>query len=270
MQGIEGTEYHRFHLTVLLRTPAKVAISAALLAASFFASSCGSTKTRPTIAVASNFNAAAEEIAARFEKKTGNKVNLVFGSTGKTYAQIKNGAPYDAFLAADSAHPRLLEDEGIALKNSRITYAYGRLVLWGPEHNLNDGGRILANDEFNRLAIANPKLAPYGAAAIEVLAASGLDANQLGRRLIRGENVAQVFQFVKTGNVEYGFVAYSQIIQDKEIDPSSVWTVPGNLYTAIEQQGVLLTQNQTAREFMIFLNSPEALEVIRRYGYGTP
>ncbi len=222
------------------------------------------------VAVASNFADAIEDIAKRFEAKTGHRVTLTFGSTGKHYAQIKNGAPFDAFFAADIRHPELLEKEGLALPGSRFTYAVGKVVLWSPKAGYVDPeGRVLEQVDFRHLAIANPKLAPYGQAAQEVLQARGI-WDKLSERLVLGENIGQTFQFVETGNAELGFVAYSQVKRPGRPIEGSWWDVPQTLYTPIEQQAVLLKDSDLARDFLAYVRSDEALKTIREYGYGTP
>ena len=223
-----------------------------------------------TVAVASNFKDAAKSIARRFEADSDRKVTLIFGSSGKHYAQIKNGAPFDAFLAADTLRPERLEREGLVMPGSRFTYAVGKLVLWGPstDHLDSDTG-FLERGEFRHLAIANPKLAPYGKAAREVLQALSL-WERLRARVVRGENISQTFQFVSSGNAEIGFVAYSQLKRPKDQIRGSFWTVPPDLYGPLKQQAVLLKDDEVARKFLSFLRSDEALSIIRAYGYDTP
>jgi molybdate transport system substrate-binding protein len=195
---------------------------------------------------------------------------LIFGSTGKHYAQIKNGAPFDAFFAADVRRPELLEKEGVALPGSRFTYAIGKLVLWSPKTGYVDpDASILERGEFHHLAIANPKLAPYGKAAQEILQALGLWDRHSGR-LVRGENIGQTFQFVDSGNAEFGFVAYSQVKHPNQPIKGSFWEVPQSLYTPIKQQAVLLKDKEAARVFLSFVRSDEALKIIHDYGYDTP
>lgn len=231
--------------------------------------SVSSCETRPSetelrIAVASNFKAPASELVKRFQERTGRNVTITLGSTGKLYAQIRNGAPFAVFLAADAERPRLLEQEIPAAKGSRFTYAIGKLVLWSPDPELVDNeGKVLESD-FGKLALANPKLAPYGVAAEEVLRKKGV-WDKVERRLVRGENIGQTFQFVSTGNAEIGFVALSQA----KGKGGSLWEVPHELYTPIEQQAVLLSGDEGAREFLEFLKSEEARKLIREFGYGT-
>jgi len=229
-----------------------------------------STAEEIRVAAASNFANAITSIAQRFEINTGHKVTLIFGSTGKHYAQIKNGAPFDVFFAADIKRPELLEKEHIALAGSRFTYAIGKLVLWSPTPNYVDSsGKVLEQMKFRHLAIANPKLAPYGKAAVEILQARGI-WNAIKGRTVRGENISQAFQFVNSHNAELGFVAYSQIKHPMHPSTGSWWEIPPSLYTPIEQQAVLLKQNKTARDFLSFIKSNESLEIIRSFGYGTP
>jgi molybdate transport system substrate-binding protein len=202
------------------------------------------------VAVASNFSQPAREIAARYEQQSGQQLILSFGSTGKHYAQIKHGAPFDIFFAADARRPRLLEEEGAAIAGSRFTYARGRLVLWSPREGFVDKqGSILETGKFNRLAMANPKLAPYGKAAQEVLQAKGL-WHVLRQRMVHGENISQTFQFVKSGNAELGFVAYTQIKWQDQPVTGSYWLIPQTLYQPIEQQVILLRDNPAVREFI--------------------
>ena len=222
------------------------------------------------LAVASNFASAITAIAERFEANTGHKVKLIFGSTGKHYAQIRNGAPFDAYFAADARRPDLLEQEGLALPGTRFTYAIGKVILWSPvTAYVDEQAKVLEQREFRHLAIANPKLAPYGRAAREVLQARGL-WDSLRGSMVRGENIGQTFQFVKSGNAELGFVAYAQVKQPGQPMQGSWWEVPQALYTPIEQQAVLLREGEAARAFMSYIQSDEALEIIQDYGYGAP
>ncbi len=222
------------------------------------------------VAAASNFTDAIRSIAKRFEARTDHNVTLILGSTGKHYAQIKNGAPFDAFFSADVRRPELLEKEGVALPGSRFTYAVGKVVLWSPKVGYVDpNGSVLERGKFRYLAIANPKLAPYGKAAQEILQARGL-WDGLPGRIVRGENIGQTFMFVKSGNAELGFVAYSQVKRPNQPIEGSFWEVPQALYTPIEQQAVLLKDSGAARAFLSFVRSDEALKIIHKYGYDTP
>jgi len=222
------------------------------------------------VAAASNFTEPIKEIAGRFERQTGYKVILMFGSTGKHYSQIKNGAVIDIFFAADTNTPELLEKEGIAVSGSRFTYAIGKVVLWSPRAGFVDKqGEILRKGEFRYLSIANPKLAPYGIAAQQVLESLGL-WQALKGRIVKGENIAQAYQFVKSGNAELGFVAYSQVKRSGKSVEGSLWDVPQSLYLPIEQQAVLLKDSEAALAFLSFIKNEESLEIIRSFGYDVP
>ncbi|MGR9107087.1 MAG: molybdate ABC transporter substrate-binding protein [Gammaproteobacteria bacterium] len=221
-------------------------------------------------AVASNFRDPIREIAARFEARTEHQVTLIFGSTGKHYTQIRNGAPFDVFFAADIERPRLLEQEGAAIAGTRFTYALGKIALWSPrEAYVDPEGKVLQNREFRYLAIANPALAPYGKAAQETLSAMGLWTT-LQDRIVRGENIEQTFQFVESGNAELGFVAYSQVKSPDHPRAGSFWEVPQSLYSPIEQQAVLLHDQDASRSFLSFVKSDEARAIIRSFGYDIP
>jgi len=222
------------------------------------------------IAVASNFRPAMQVIAKRFESKTGHDVILIFGSTGKQYAQIKHGAPFDAFFAADSRRPKQLEEDGAAVAGTRFTYAVGKLVLWSPVAGYVDpSGNVLNTGDFKHLAIANPELAPYGLAAQQVLKSRGL-WESLASRLVRGESIVQAFQFIDSGSAELGFIAYAQIKQPGKPLQGSYWDIPQSLYSPIEQQAVLLRDSEPARAFLQFIQSWEALKIIGVFGYQAP
>ena len=222
------------------------------------------------VAVASNFRQAMVVAAQRFEEDSGHVVVLIPGSTGKHYAQIRNGAPYDAFFAADVDKPRRLEEERHIVPGSRFTYAIGQLVLWSVDPHLVDpAGKVLKSDRFRHLAIANPGLAPYGSAARSVLQALGLwDA--LTPKLVRGEDIGQAFQFVVSGNAELGFVARSQLQAPGRDFAGSSWQPPQALYPPIEQQAVLLRDSPAGRAFMTFMQGEEARAIVRAYGYDSP
>ncbi len=222
------------------------------------------------VAVASNFAGAARQLASRFESRTGHEVKLSFGSTGKQYAQIRNGAPFHAWFAADSRRPALLEAGGLVQPGSRFTYALGRLVLWSPDPGLVDeNGDILGKGGFRHLAVANPRLAPYGLAAQQLLRKLGLwDA--LGSRMVRGENIGQAFQFVRSGTAELGLVAASQVLGEGRPLRGSLWMPPAHLYRPIEQQAVLLREHVVARDFLRFAASDEGRAIIRANGYEVP
>lgn len=220
------------------------------------------------IAVAANFATTLEAIGTAFEHDGVHTVRISRGSTGKLYAQILNGAPFDIFFAADSERPRLLEERGIAVTGSRFSYATGRLVLWSRTDGLVDpAGAVLDSPRYRRLAIANPKLAPYGAAAVSVLEKRGLWP-AISERVVRGENMGQTFQFVQSGNAELGFVARSQLAQLPSV--GSQWLVPENLHEPIDQQAVLLTDTPAARAFAAFVRSQEGERIISAHGYDLP
>lgn len=225
------------------------------------------------VAVAANFTAPMERIAARFTQETGHKLAIAYGATGKFYAQISNGAPFEVFLSADDKTPARLEKEGLAVSGSRFTYAMGKLVLWSPKEGVVDSqGAVLKQGGFNHLALANPKLAPYGAAAEEVMQKLGvLDA--LKSKLVQGENITQAYQFVASGNAELGFVALSQVKKEGEEIKGSHWLVPNNLYTPIRQDAVLLAKgkdNAAALQFLKYLRGKPAAAIISGYGYELP
>jgi molybdate transport system substrate-binding protein len=222
------------------------------------------------VATASNFRTAMTALANEFEVETGHQATVITGSTGKHFAQIIHGAPFDVFFAADRERPEKLESEGLTVPGSRFTYAFGKLILWSPQADYVDvGGRVLKQGNFYHLAVANPQLAPYGRAAREVLENAGL-WESLSKRLVRGENVAQAFQFVHSGNAELGFVALSQLKDGDHLSTGSHWPVPPEMYGAIEQQAVVLRDNRAAREFMSFVQSARAARIIRTHGYETP
>jgi len=219
------------------------------------------------IAVAANFTEPAKEIAARFQARTGHKASLSFGSSGQFYAQIANGAPFEVFLSADVERPQKAETDGLAVPGTRFTYATGRLVLWSKTPGLVDGkGAVLARGGFSKIAIADPKAAPYGLAAVETLKKLGL-YDPLTPKLVTGASITQTYQFIDTGAAELGFVALSQVANQTQ---GSRWIVPAADHTPIEQQAILLktgADNPAAKAFLQFLKGPEAKTIIRRYGY---
>jgi molybdate transport system substrate-binding protein len=223
------------------------------------------------VAVASNFMAPMQKIAQAFEQDTGHKAILSFGSTGSFYAQIKNGAPFQVLLAADAQTPLRLEKEGLGVAGSRVTYATGKLVLWSRQPGLvDDQGAVLRSGRFERMALANPKLAPYGAAAVEVLSQLGV-LKEMQPKLVQGENIAQTYQFIATGNAQLGFVALSQVLVDGKITQGSGWPVPPGLHAPILQDAVLLTQgrnNPAAPALLAYLQGEKARALIRSFGYG--
>lgn len=222
-------------------------------------------------AVAANFAAPMQKIAAGFEKASGHKVVLVFGSTGKFAAQIRNAAPFDVLLAADDETPKALEAEGLAVAGQRFTYAIGKLVLYSAQPGFVDArGEVLKKGGFSHLALANPKVAPYGAAAMQALKALGL-ADAVAPKIVQGDNITQAFQFVASGNAELGFVALSQVAAPDKPAPGSWWVLPESLYTPIRQDATLLKPGEgkaAATALLAYLRSDAARAVIRAYGYG--
>jgi len=222
------------------------------------------------VAVAANFTAPMQKIAAEFERDSGHKASLSFGATGKFYAQIKNGAPFHVLLAADDETPAKLEREGLAVAGTRFTYAIGRLVLWSAREGfVDDRGAVLGSDSFNKLAIANPKLAPYGAAAVEVLTRLGL-LSATEPRFVQGENIAQTYQFVASSNADLGFVALSQVWKDGRLASGSAWVVPADLHSPIRQDAVILSAgagSAAAKALVKYLRGDPARALIKSYGY---
>jgi molybdate transport system substrate-binding protein len=222
------------------------------------------------VAVAANFTAPMQKIAAEFEKDTGHKAVLAFGATGKFYAQIVNGAPFEVLLAADDATPARLETEHRTVPGTRFTYATGKLVLWSAQDGYVDNqGQVLKTGDYAHLAIANPKTAPYGAAAIETLTKLNL-LDRVQGKLVQGENIAQAYQFVSTGNAPLGFVALSQVYRDGRFTSGSGWIVPANLHAPIRQDAVILAKgraNPAAQALEAYLQSDKARGIIRSYGY---
>jgi molybdate transport system substrate-binding protein len=222
------------------------------------------------VAVAANFTAPMQKIAAEFEKDTGHKTLVSTGATGAFYAQIKNGAPFEIFLSADDETPVKLEAEGAGVKGSRFTYAIGCLVLWSAKPGFVDArGEVLKKGDFNKLALANPKTAPYGSAALEVMKKLGVQ-EALQPKIVQGENISQTFQFVSTGNAEVGFVALSQVWQDGVLKSGSAWIVPADLYAPIRQDAILLAKGEgkpAAEALLKYLKGDKAKAVIKSYGY---
>lgn len=222
------------------------------------------------VAVASNFTAPMKLIAADFERTSGHRVALSFGATGKFYAQIRNGAPFDMLLAADDETPARMEQEKLGVTGSRFTYAIGKLVLWSAKPGLvDDKGAVLKTNSFGHIALANPKLAPYGEAAVEVMTKLGL-LNVLTPKFVQGENIAQTYQFVSTGNAELGFVALSQVYEDGKLKSGSGWIIPSTMHNPIRQDALLLINgrdNPAAAALLKYLKSDKAKAVIKAYGY---
>jgi molybdate transport system substrate-binding protein len=220
------------------------------------------------VAVAANFTDAANEIAQVFKEKTGHEAILSFGSTGQLYTQITQDAPFEVFLAADDERPAKAVDQGFAVPESQFTYAIGKIVLWSKDPGLVQGEGTLKSGDFTKIAIANPTTAPYGAAAVKAMQALGV-YDQLEPKIVQGNNIAQTFQFVETGNAELGFVALSQVVSGNE---GSRWEVTAELYEPIRQDAVLLQKganSEAAKAFIEFLQGPEAGPIIAKFGYGT-
>ena len=222
------------------------------------------------VAVAANFTAPAKALAEVLARTTGHEARLSFGATGAFYTQIRNGAPFDVFLAADDERPLKLEREGDTVPGTRFTYATGQLVLWSARPGFVDGqGAVLKGGAFNKLAIANPKLAPYGAAAMQTLDKLGLAA-ALQPKLVTGESIGQTYTFIATGNAELGFVALSQVLEGGKLKGGSAWVVPARYHAPIVQDAVMLKRaagNPAAQAWMELLHSAGAKDLIRSYGY---
>jgi len=225
-----------------------------------------------TVAVASNFTQVLRELALDFQKASGHRVILASGSSGRLYAQVVNGAPYDLFFSADAEKPAQLVADGLADADSLVTYAPGTLVLWSADPDMRvTNGEALNDPRHQRVALANPRLAPYGAAAAQVLDKLATQGITAGTR-ITGENITQAYQYVETGNVPLGFVALSQVIEDGKIQRGAGWIIPQAMYDAIRQDVVLLNHARdsiAAREFLDFVLSTEGKNIISKYGYGT-
>lgn len=224
-------------------------------------------------AVAANFTAPVQQIVEQFQKETGHTVKLSFGSSGKFYAQIKEGAPFDVFLAADEKNPKLLEQDGLAVADSRFVYALGKLVLWSAKPGfVDDKGAVLGAGNYGKIAYADPKLAPYGLAAQEALQKMNL-WDKVQSKLVTGESIAQTYQFAASGNAELAFIALSQITKDGKITEGSWWIVPADMHSPIKQAAVQLTaakDKAAAQAFLKFLKSEKAVAIIRSFGYGLP
>ena len=222
------------------------------------------------VAVAANFTAPARALAEVFARTTGHEAKLSFGATGAFYTQIKNGAPFDVLLAADNERPARLEKEGDTVPGSRFTYATGQLVLWSAKPGLvDDEGAVLKHGQFGKIAIANPKNAPYGAAAVEAMEKLGLAAT-LQPKLVTGESIGQTFNFIATGNAELGFVALAQVLDGGKLKSGSMWVVPAQYHAPIIQDAVILNRaasNPAAKAWMELLKTPQSKALIRSYGY---
>ncbi len=219
------------------------------------------------VAVAANFTDTAKELATAFQKKTGDTVTMSFGPSGGFFSQIEQGAPFEIFLSADAERPMKLEADGFGIKGTRFVYAYGKLVLWSATPGFVDNkGTVLAKGQFEHLSIADPASAPYGVAAVEAMKKLGV-YDTLSPRIVKGTSIAQAYIFVNTKSAELGFVALSQVIGDTS---GSRWVVPQQDYTPIDQQAILLKPGEgdtVARAYIDFLKSPDAVKIIRSYGY---
>ncbi|BAN47004.1 molybdate ABC transporter substrate-binding protein [Metapseudomonas resinovorans] len=242
--------------------------AAAALAALFALGSASAAEVQ--VAVAANFTAPIQAIAKDFEKDTGHKLVAAYGATGQFYNQIKNGAPFEVFLSADDTTPAKLEKEGDTVPGSRFTYAIGTLVLWSPQEGYVDAkGDVLKNGAYKHLSIANPKTAPYGLAATQVLDKLGL-TETVKPKLVEGQNITQALQFVSSGNAELGFVALSQVYKDGKVTNGSAWIVPAEMHEPIRQDAVILKKGEAspaAQALVDYLKGPKAAEVIKSYGY---
>ncbi|MDO8252086.1 MAG: molybdate ABC transporter substrate-binding protein [Rhodoferax sp.] len=241
-----------------------------VLAAAAFTFSAAALAEEARVAVAANFAEPIKAIAAVLEKTTGHKLTITLGATGKLYAQIKNGAPFDVLLAANTETPAALEKDGLTQPGSRFTYATGKLVLWSADAGRVDArGEVLHSNSFRKLAYAAPKVAPYGAAAVQVMDKLGLRA-ALSPKLVQGESIGQTFNFVYTGNAELGFVAMSQVLEGGRLKSGSMWEIPQDLYDPIQQDAVLLKRgasNPAAQALMSLLKSSNIKDLIRSHGY---
>ena len=222
------------------------------------------------VAVASNFKLAMEALATSYEEQTNKKVAIISGATRKLFTQIKHGAPFDIFYAADIISPKILEKEHFGVAGSRYTYAIGQLVLWSPQANYIDAkGDILKLGNFKHLAMANPKLAPYGKAAQEVLQKMNL-FDSFSKKIVQGENISQTFHFINTRSVPLGFVSWPQLKSLENYTGGSWWVVPQDIYTPIKQQVVLLNKKEEAQNFFKFVKSNEGEKIIKQFGYHVP
>ena len=241
-----------------------------LLVLFFCLCSCLVSAAEVRVAVAANFAAPMKRMAEAFEKNTPHKLVVSVGSTGKFYSQISNGAPFDVFLSADDVTPLRLEKEGFAVAGTRYTYATGRLVLWAAKPGLvDDKAAVLVRNDFKHLAIAAPKVAPYGVAAVQALTKMGL-LDSVQTKLVTGESIGQTFSMVSGGNADLGFVALSQVFEDGKLKSGSAWVVPANLHSPLKQDAVLLMRgkaNPAALQLMVFLKSAQAKAIMNSFGY---
>lgn len=247
--------------------------SLAFVSVMLLAGSSGTLADEVHVAVAANFTGPIKDLAPLYEKATGDKLVLSFGSTGAFYAQIKNGAPFEVLLAADDETPKKAVKEGFGIAGTEFTYAVGKLVLWSSDENLvKSDPTVIATDAIKHVALANPKLAPYGLAAHEALKSLGLEA-AVQPKIVEGDNIGKTFQFVKTGNAEVGFIALSQCWKNGRFTSGSGWIVPQTLYGRIDQDAVLLKKGEGKEGAVRFLrylkDSEEAARIREAYGYGS-
>ena len=250
-----------------------VAVAASILMVTAACFSVAAQAAEVRVAVAANFTAPMAQIAAAFEQSTGHRLLISYGSTGRLFAQISNGAPFDVLLAADATAPAKLEESGLAVKGSRMTYAVGRLVLWSPLPDVvNSNADVLRRGDYSRLAIAAPLLAPYGAAAVQTLERLGLRAASQPK-WVTGESIGQAYSLVATGNAQLGFVAASQVFSGGKLISGSAWLVPADLHSTIRQDAVLLSRGQSnpaARALLAYLKAEAAKAVMASFGYKAP
>jgi molybdate transport system substrate-binding protein len=245
-----------------------IRIIALQLSLAMVATATTATAAEVKVAVASNFVAPLKQLAAEFQQQTGHRLQISSGATGKLFAQISHGAPFEVFLAADAQAPRQLVDNNLAQKDTLFTYASGRIVIWTASGNTPDKN-TLKSSQFNKLALANPSVAPYGRAAVEYLQAQGVYAG-LKSKLVYGENIAQAQQFVASGNAQYGLIAASLVMRDGQFTLGRGWLIPAEYHQPIRQDAVLLKVGQgnaAAKTFLQYLKSAPAQRIIRRYGY---
>lgn len=240
----------------------------------FYGCVTAATAEEVRVAVAANFLGTLNEIITNYQADTGHTVVVSSGSSGKLYAQIKHGAPFDVLFSADAERPQQLENEGLAVKGTRFVYSVGRLTLWSPDSKVvhENAQRVLSDGHFEHLAIANPRTAPYGMAAQQTLMKLGL-WESLKDRIVQGENIGQTFQFVFSKNAQLGFVALSQVLDSKINGSGSRWDVPTSFHEPLEQEAVLLMmgkKNKAAQAFLDYVKGDKSLTIIKRFGYGVP
>ena len=244
-----------------------------LLAAAIAFNTASAWADEVQVAVASNFTKPLEEIGTKFKAATGHDIKVSAGATGKLYTQIENGAPFEVFISADSKTPKKLVEAKQAEADSQFTYAFGTLVVWSSKEGyVDDKGEVLKKGEFQHLAIANPKTAPYGEAGMAVMDKLGLTA-AITPKLVQGENITQTYDFVSTGNAELGFVALSQVSKDNKLKSGSVWVVPQKMYKPLAQDAVLLSKgkdNAAAKALLDYLKEDDAQAIMTSYGYALP